>query len=358
MHASSTPALSVGRGMLYVTIAAAAWGTAGAAAAFLYRSSGLGPVALTFWRTFGGLVVLLAVRAVTRRRRAAALSRVRSGAVGPKEPARRRVARRTVTGVALAVFQAAYFASVQDTGLAVGTVVTMGAGPVFIAVGARLTLGERLGAGGIVAVAGALTGLVVLILGGGGAGTVRPAGVAFALLSAASCAVMTLAGRRPGRGAADGGGDAYGSTIGTFAVASGCLLPLAAVEGLWPHAHELARSLWLMGYVAAVPSALAYGLYFAGLAAVRAATASVISLVEPVTAAVMAVLLLGERLTAATLAGTGVLLTAVAALAVTEARTATAATATTATAMTTAAAAVTATTTVRIPASDPASTAN
>ncbi|MEW1749692.1 DMT family transporter [Streptomyces angustmyceticus] len=311
MHATPSSALPVGRGLLYVTFAATAWGTAGAAAALLYRDSGLGPLALTFWRTFGGLVLLLAVRALPRRR---------SGTVAapaPNEPLRRRVTRIVVTGVALAVFQAAYFAAVEATGLAVGTVVTMGAGPVLIALGARVTMGERLGGGGVLAVAGALAGLAVLVLGGDQGADVRPAGLGYALLSAAGCAAMTLAGRRLGKG---GGSDPYASTIDAFAVAALCLLPLAAVEGLWPQGHDLGRSLVLLGYIAAVPTALAYGLYFAGLAAVRAATASVISLIEPVSAAVIAVLFLGERLTAATLLGTGVLLAAVTALAVTEAR--------------------------------------
>ncbi|GFE26380.1 DMT family transporter [Streptomyces nigrescens] len=313
MHATPSSALPVGRGLLYVTLAATAWGTAGAAAALLYRGSGLGPLALTFWRTFGGLVLLLAVRALLRRR---------SGTVAvptpaPYEPLRRRLPRIVMTGVALAVFQAAYFAAVEATGLAVGTVVTMGAGPVLIAIGARVTMGERLGAGGVLAVAGALAGLAVLVLGGDGGTTVRPAGVGYALLSAAGCAAMTLITRRLGKG---GGSDPYASTVSAFAVGALCLLPLAAVEGLWPQAHDLGRSLWLLVYIAAVPTALAYGLYFAGLAAVRAATASVISLIEPVSAAAIAVLFLGERLTMATAIGTGVLLTAVAALAVTEAR--------------------------------------
>ncbi len=312
MHATSAVTLPVGRGLLYVTFAATAWGTAGAAAALLYRGSGLGPIALTFWRTFGGLLLLLAVRALLRRRRSPA-----PVAPAPYEPIRRRALRIAVTGIALAVFQAAYFAAVEATGLAVGTVVTMGAGPVLIAIGARVTMGERLGAGGVPAVAGALAGLLILVLGGDGAATVRPAGVGYALLSAAGCAAMTLATRRLGRG---GGSDPYASTLSAFAVAALCLLPLAVVEGLWPQVHDLGRSLWLMGYIAAVPTALAYGLYFAGLAAVRAATASVISLIEPVTAAAIAVLFLGERLTMATAVGTGVLLTAVAALAVTEAR--------------------------------------
>ncbi|REK85408.1 EamA/RhaT family transporter [Streptomyces inhibens] len=311
MHATSSSALPVGRGLVYVTFAATAWGTAGAAAALLYRDSGLGPISLTFWRTFGGLVLLLAVRAVLRRRTGAA------AVPAPYEPMRRRVLRIAVTGVALAVFQAAYFAAVEATGLAVGTVVTMGAGPVLIAIGARVTMGERLGAGGVLAVGGALAGLAILVLGGAGATTVRPAGIGYALLSAAGCAVMTLATRRLGKG---GGSDQYASTVSAFAVGALCLLPLAAMEGLWPQAHELGRSLWLMGYIAAVPTALAYGLYFAGLAVVRAATASVISLIEPVSAAAIAVLFLGERLTMATAIGTGVLLMAVAALAVTEAR--------------------------------------
>lgn len=52
----------------------------------------------------------------------------------------------------------------------------------------------------------------------------------------------------------------------------------------------------LLLYIAAVPTALGYGLYFAGVAVVRATTASVIALIEPVSAAVIAVALLGEHL--------------------------------------------------------------
>ncbi|MEU9112441.1 EamA family transporter [Streptomyces sp. NPDC048483] len=309
---TTTPssALPVGRGLLYVTFTGIVWGTAGATAALLYGGSGLGPLAISFWRTFGGLVLLLAVRALLRRR-----SGTTAGAV-PYEPVRRRMARIAVTGMAFAVFQTAYFAAVEGTGLAVGTVVTMGAAPVLIAIGARVTMGERLGAGGVLAVAGAVSGLMVLVLGGGGA-TVRPAGIGYAFLSAAGCAAMTLLTRRLGKG---GSGDPYASTISTFTVGALCLLPLAVAEGLWPQAHELGRSLLLLGYIAAVPTALAYVLYFAALAVVRAATASVILLLEPVSAAVIAVLFLGERLTMTTAVGTGILLTAVAALAVTETR--------------------------------------
>ncbi|MFI1257958.1 DMT family transporter [Streptomyces netropsis] len=302
---------SVGRGLLYVAFAAAAWGTTGATAALVFDSSGLGPVALTFWRTAGGLVLLLAVGAVRARRAPA-------GPVRPFEPKRRRAVRTLVVGVGLTVFQTAYFGAVDGTGIAVGTVVTLGAAPVMVALGGRLLMGERLGAGGRVAVCGALLGLAVLMLGSDGTGAVRPAGVALGLLSAAGYALVTLATRFLGRKGA--GADPFTTTLTSFAVGTACLLPLAAVEGLWPHGRELGRTLWLMGYLVTVPTALAYGLFFAGLLVVRGTTVAVVTLIEPVTAAVIAVALLGEHLTAATAAGTAVLLCAVAALAVVEAR--------------------------------------
>ncbi|MFH8370073.1 DMT family transporter [Streptomyces sp. NPDC018031] len=307
---SLTPALPVGRGLLYVTVAAVAWGTAGAAAALLYGDSGLGPVALTFWRTLGGLLLLLAAWPLRRR---PIRDRPRPG-----EPPRRRAVRILVTGLGLTVFQTAYFGAVQETGLAVATVVTLGAAPVMVALCGRLLLGERLGAGGAIAVAGALTGLVVLVSGSDGTGTVRPAGVALALLAAAGYSTVTVHTRHLGSSGA--GRDPYTTTMTSFAVGAVCLLPFAAWEGLWPQGHDLARTLGLMVYIAAVPTALAYGLYFAGLAAVRGTTATVITLIEPVTAAVIAVSLLDERLSAATVLGTAVLLAAVGALAVTEAR--------------------------------------
>jgi DME family drug/metabolite transporter len=76
----------------------------------------------------------------------------------------------------------------------------------------------------------------------------------------------------------------------------------------------------LLTYVAAVTTALAYPLYFAGAGAVRVATASVVMLIEPVAAAVLAVLLLRERLTAATVTGTALMLIAIVGLVNSEAR--------------------------------------
>ncbi|MBQ1093443.1 DMT family transporter [Streptomyces sp. B93] len=301
--------LPVGRGLLYLIVAGAAWGTAGAAAALVYRTSDMGSVALSFWRCAAGLALLAAARLLTPRARGArTVAAPRSG--------RRTALRIGATGLGLAVFQTAYFAAVSATGLAVATVVTLGAGPVLIALGARLTMGERLGRAGAFAVLGALAGLGVLVV-GDGAATVRPSGVLLALLSAAGYSAMTLLTRWWGR---DGATDSAHTTVWAFAVTSACLLPFALAEGLVPETADPQRLLWLLAYIAAVPTALAYALYFAGAAVVRSATVSVIMLLEPVSAAVLAVGLLGERLTAATLMGTLLLLGSVAGLAVAEAR--------------------------------------
>lgn len=61
--------LPVGRGLFFLIVAGVAWGTAGAAGSLVYRISDLGPLALSFWRSAGGLVLLLGVLALRRRRR-------------------------------------------------------------------------------------------------------------------------------------------------------------------------------------------------------------------------------------------------------------------------------------------------
>ncbi|WP_224273023.1 DMT family transporter [Streptomyces sp. LS1784] len=298
---------SVRRGLACLAFAGITWGTTGAAVDIVYRSSDFGPMAVSFWRFLTGMALLLAARAFRPSRTAPRT----------RQPLGRRVLLFTGTGVGLAVFQTAYFAAVQDTGLAVGTIVTLGAAPVFTAAGGRLFLGERIGRAGLLAVAGALAGLAILVL-GNQAGAVHPVGVGMALLSAAGYAASNILGRWTGRHGA--GEDPYTLTMGSFAVGATVMLPFAWGEGLVPHTAHPGHVVLLMLYVATITTALAYPLYFAGAGAVRAATASVVMLIEPVSAAVLAVLFLGERLTAATVVGTVLMLTAIAGLAAAESR--------------------------------------
>jgi DME family drug/metabolite transporter len=302
-----TASRSARRGLAYLAFAGTAWGTTGAAVDIVFRSSDFGPMAVSFWRFLSGMALLTAARVLRPARNTPRTPR----------PTSRRVLLFTGTGIGLAVFHTAYFAAVQDTGLAVGTIVTLGAAPVFTAVGGRLFLDERVGRGGLLAVGGALAGLATLVL-ANQQGAVHPLGVGMALLSAAGYAISNILGRWTGRHGS--GEDPYTLTVWSFAIGAAVTLPFAWSEGLAPHTAHPARVLLLMLYIAAVTTALAYPLYFAGAAAVRAATASVVMLIEPISAAVLAVLFLGERLTAATVTGTVLMLTAIAGLAVAESR--------------------------------------
>ncbi|MEH0525359.1 EamA family transporter [Streptomyces stelliscabiei] len=100
----SSSALPVRQGVLYVAIAATAWGTGGAVAAELYDVAGIGPISVSFWRFLTGLGLLLTAHLVRRTRRLeTALSLRATYAANPR--------RALLIGFGLAVYQTAYFAS-------------------------------------------------------------------------------------------------------------------------------------------------------------------------------------------------------------------------------------------------------
>ncbi|CAM5681700.1 DMT family transporter [Streptomyces violaceorubidus] len=303
--------LPVGRGLLYLIVAGVAWGTAGAAASLVYRASDMGPVALSFWRCAVGLVLLLAVRPLRPRVRPAV-----------REPFARKALRALVTGIGLAVFQTAYFAAVQSTGLAVATVVTLGAGPVLIALGACLALGEHLGAGGTTAatVVGALAR----------ARGPRPRRRGYdrsACRVSSSTLTCPLAGSlgddaaHPAVGPGRRSGQRPAGPWGRSAASRASACSRSRSSRAWcrtPPNRSGSCGSSRTSPPSRPPSPT--GSTSRVRPSVRSATVSVIMLLEPVSAAALAVLLLGEHLTAATLAGTLLMLGWVAGLAVAETR--------------------------------------
>ncbi|MGW3348012.1 DMT family transporter [Nonomuraea rubra] len=287
--------VSARRGALYVSVAATAWGTGGAAGSLLFDTGGLGPVGVSLWRyLLGATFLLLLSRGLLSR--------------GPL-PRGTTIAwngRTVLVGAGMAVYQTAYFAAIAHSGVAVATVVTMGATPIFTALGSRFLLRERLGRLALCALAAALAGL--LLLTGEAALQARSsAGLAFALVSAAGYAGVTLLSRQ---GRDD---DPRAVAVGGFVVGAVCLAPFALAEGVVPEVSW--SSVALLVYLGAVPTALAYGLFFRALTALRATTVSIISLGEAVGAALLGVLLFGERLTPLAWSGCVLLLAAVAVLA-------------------------------------------
>lgn len=282
--------VSARRGAVYVSVAATAWGTGGAAGSLLFESGHLGPIGVSLWRYLLGAAFLLALT-----RRPGRLTRRPGRLTWHALP----------VGAGMAVYQTAYFAAIADSGVAVATVVTMGATPIFTALGGRFLLREPLSAAARAALAAALAGLVLLT----GETAVRSgslAGIGYALASAAGYAGVTLFSRRHRT-------DPEGTAVGGFVIGAVCLAPFAVNAGIVPELSWTSAALLL--YLGAVPTALAYGLFFRALTALRATTVSILSLGEAVGAALIGVVLFGERLTPLAWCGCALLLAAVAALA-------------------------------------------
>jgi DME family drug/metabolite transporter len=288
---------SVGLNLSFIAFAAVSWGVGGFVAAVLYHHSGLGPIAVTFWRYAGGLALLAALRPFLR----TPVERT----TGTKM--------RILNGIGMAVYQTAYYVAIDLGGVGIVTVVTLGSGPVLIALGARLFLAERLGRAGLATVGASVLGLALLVAQNPQTGRHPLAGIAIALISAAGYAAVTLLNRASS-------GDPYDAALGGFAIGAALLLPLTLLEGPLPDADGLAGTLGLLAFLGAVPTALAYALFFRGLAVVRATTASVVALSEPLTAVALGALILHEPLTLWSAAGGAILLASVVALAIQERR--------------------------------------
>lgn len=189
-----------------------------------------------------------------------------------------------VAGAAQAAFQVTFLGAVVLTGVAVGTLVAIGSAPLFAGlISRRVTRGWALATGL------AVVGLLLLVLGGGGA-RLTVAGTLLALGAGLSYAGYTVA---TGRAVAGGAVPAVTTAV-AFVVAAVLLLPALVVTDR--HWLATAPGLAMVVYLALVPTALAYRLFAAGLRSVAPSVASTIALAEPVVAALLGVVVLGERL--------------------------------------------------------------
>lgn len=268
-----------GWGVMAVVFSAMVWGTTGTAATFApdVSAAAIGAAAMGL----GGIAqALVSLRGIARSRAALWDHRLL-----------------LVTGaIAVMVYPLAFYGAMRLAGVTIGTVITIGSAPLLSALieyvldHTRLTWRWRIGA---------LVGLVgmVLICMAGHAPHGVPAaegslisGVVLGLIGGLSYALyswtarkMMLGGIRPPV--------AMGATFGIGGV---LLLPVLVATGgpflaSWSNAA-------VGVYMAVVPMFLGYLAFGYGLARVPASMATLITLLEPVVAAVLAVVFVGERL--------------------------------------------------------------
>lgn len=282
-----------GRGFLLVVLASLCWGTSGVSGQVVADRTGLGPLDIAWHRMAIGTAVLLAGYLLTRRRSRAAAPRI-------TRPVALRLA---LVGAGLAAYQLAYFAAVAQAGVSVATLVALGLSPLLIALGATLLGHGRPDRATLVALAVALVGLVLLVgfSAGVDTGTTVVLGALIATGSALGYTVVTLAGRDIPAGVP--------VTLAGFGGGALLLTPVALVTGLTTTTEP--GALLVLLYLGAVPSALAYAMFFRGLRTVPGAVASIVTLLEPLGATVLATTFLGERLPLGALVGGALLLAAV-----------------------------------------------
>ncbi|HSP76693.1 MAG TPA: DMT family transporter [Cryobacterium sp.] len=280
-------------GVIPILLAAMLWGTTGTAAHFLPANvSPLATGAATM-AVGGGLLFALSARS--------ALATLHD----------RSVRRWVLAGVAgIVVYPLAFYSAMNLAGVAVGTVVSLGSAPVFAA-GIEF-LAERRAVTRLWALCTltALFGTVLLIAGqqsDRGAGS-APLGVLLGLLAGLSYALYTHASHR-----VIAGGHGSRATMGAlFGAGALCLVPVLAATGA--PLLQSAGSVGITAYLIVGPMFVAYLLFGRGLRTVRGSTATSITLVEPLVATLLAVLIVGERLPPSGWAGLGLVLVAVVAL--------------------------------------------
>jgi drug/metabolite transporter, DME family len=263
---------------LQVLLAALCFGTTGTAQAL--GPDGASPLAVGAVRVaVGASLLLLAVR-LTSGGAAIRLARIPL----------------VVGGLGVAGYQLCFFAAVHDTGVAVGTVAALGSAPAFAGVGGWLVDRTRPGSAWALATALGAAGVALMAL-SGTAAEVSPPGVLLALGAGASYAVFTLASKR----LLDAGVGVERVMAGVFTLGALLLVPVVFLADLgWlASADGAAMALWL----GAVPTAIAYILFARGLRLLPAGEVATLTLAEPVTAATLGAIVLGERPGAVAVAG-------------------------------------------------------
>ena len=268
------------------------WGTIGVASKGVFEHSALDAVSVTWIRTLLASPICILAVWLSGGRRLLNFSRPDLlGMIG--------------LGIALILYQWLYLAAIEQIGVTATTLISLCGAPVIVAILSVALLHEPLSQPQLIALVGALIGTGLLI--GrppemeGGDGTL---GVLFAIGCAFGIAIHAMGSRRIAGRVHALVVLAIGFSVGAIALA-----PFVFARGLHPQADPTAWA--LLVYLATVPSFVAYFLSQRGLRDVPASMATIVTLLEPLIAAVLAWFFFEERLGWMGIAGGALLLVSI-----------------------------------------------
>jgi drug/metabolite transporter, DME family len=290
------PDQGVRRGLVPISVAALLWGSTGVIVQVVHNSTALSAIGIGFYRLAIAAVALFALRP------RAGLRALRSAPLGL-----------VLAGVGLGAYQALYFVAVTLAGVSIATVVSLGLAPVLLAGWEALQHRRFPGLRAAATLIGAIAGLL-LVVQSTGAPTRQAPNPGAGLLAALACGCCYAAATAVSRDLVQ---RIDGTTLAavTSGIGALSLLPLMLLDDVDAIVLPWRPVVLLMLlYLGVVATALAYALFYAGLHSTPGSTAAVLTLLEPLAAAGLAILLLGEELSLSALSGAALLLAAVAGL--------------------------------------------
>jgi drug/metabolite transporter, DME family len=286
-------------GIGLIAFAGILWGTVGVATQAIYQqSAAANPLSIGFFRlAFAAPALLLVCLFVLGHK---------TWQLAPRD-----AAVMAVIGAMLALYQACFFTAISFVGVTIATLVTLCIAPIMVAVMSAIFLRERPDRITMLALVCAVCGTILLV--GTPSSTTSSGnillGVAFALGSAFGYAALAMAGRQLAERA-----HPLQTNLVAFSTGAVLLLVLALLtNGLFVGFPPLSWGLLI--YLGLVPSAFGYVLFLLGMRTTPATVASIITLVEPLTAALLAWQLFGEQLSPVGLLGAALLIGALVLLA-------------------------------------------
>ena len=258
-------------GAWFVLGAAVLWGTTGTAQAF--APNGFDPKVIGALRLLIGGIALLGL----------ALYRRELG-----RPGEWNWLPLAMAGVFTASYQLCFFAAVAKTGVAVGTIVGIGSAPVIGGFLGRVFRGEKLSRRWTVATFLAIAGCSLLSLSGGDI-AIDPIGILLAIGAGAAYAAYTLMIK----GLLDNHAP---NAVMALVVCIGAVLLLPVLVSCDLDWLLQPRSIGVVLHLGLATMALSYWLFARGLQTVQVSTAVTLSLAEPMTAATLGIMVLGEQL--------------------------------------------------------------
>lgn len=267
---------------IFVLVAAMLWGTVGTVQTFLQDD--ISSVAVAAVRSaIGGGVLLLA---------ALAMKKIHFKTWSWKWT--------ILAAVSIALFQSLFLNSIRFTGVAIGTVVTIGSSPVFSGLVEWVIWKRRPNRIWTIATLLAIIGCILLFVNRGTA-AFSPIGVLLSLSAGLMFALYTNCSKQLTEKE-----EALPAVAMTFTLCALILLPFSGGDGVaWVFDSQ---NFWPILFMGLAATSLAYVLFLAGLEKISSSSAVTLSLAEPLTASLLGVFLVGEYLSATSWIGVMMLL--------------------------------------------------